>query len=65
MVQLAVQAGFDAEVAARDPGAVVTWAEEQLCAYIDGLPEEERAEYVAAYGDPRDDRRLPDVSRGT
>ena len=49
VIEIAVQAGFDAEVAA-NPYPALTWAEEQILAYVDALRNDERAANVAQHG---------------
>ena len=53
LIASAIEQGFDAEAAAADPYSALSWIEVQARAEFDALPAEKQAEWVAAYGDIR------------
>lgn len=58
LVEIAVQSGFDADAAERDPYSALTRVEESLNAHVDALLPDEQAEFIARHGDPRAGRLL-------
>ena len=59
LVEIAVQAGFDADLAARDPYSALTWIEEQLNAFIDAMPGERSVRCLNEALKPSCPRRRP------